>query len=185
MDMEFEMRKMVILSLLAILAAGQTVFAEDAAEKAALFGVDLGGGISFGMLKDTGSEDALAGLATFLATLRGAAYGSLRFNVIDMLSVGAQLGVYAISYESGTDSVTLVDLPVHALVRLDLDWIAVEGFAGYYLSMIQGPDYNFGGLEFGAKAFLGNLYASYSMVMANPSYTRIEAGIQLTNFFKF
>lgn len=133
----------------------------------------------------TSAEDALSGIATFLSTLRGAAYGTVRYALTDNFSLGGQVGLYAITYDDGTTSTTLIDLPFHALVRYELGFFALEAFGGYYLSTIQSSDYNFAGLEAGGKVFLGGLYASYSVVMANPVYNRIEVGYQLNRIFEF
>ena len=145
--------------------------------------VDAGLGLSFGLVQSTGNStvDALAGLATFLATLRGAAYGTLRYSINDTLSTGMRIGVYAIKYDSNGSSTLLVDFPIHGLIRYKLGPFAVEGFGGYYFSMLQSPTFSFGGLEIGAKLYLGGLYASYSYVAATLPYNRIEAGYQLTS----
>jgi len=180
------MRKIQFVVLASLLCLGQLAFAQesDESDKVGL-SFDGGAGISFGLLEPTGDTTALDGIATFLNTLRGALYGTARYSITEQLSVGARIGLYAITYDlNDGSSVTLLDLPAHALVRFDLGPLGLEAFGGYYLSMMKSDTYNFGGLEYGAKVLLGPLYASYSQVMANPSYNRIEVGFELTKMLE-
>jgi len=181
-------KKVQLAFLLSLLCIGQLAFAQESGESDKIgLAFDGGAGISFGLMQSTGDEttDTLGGIATFLATLRGALYGTARYSITDQLSVGAQIGLYAITYDlDDGSSVTLLDLPVYGLVRYDLGPLGLEAFGGYYLSPIKSADYDFGGVEFGAKVLLGPLYASYSQVLANPSYNRIEVGFELSKMLE-
>jgi hypothetical protein len=162
---------------------GSMSFAQDTNSSG--FKFDAGAGLSFGIMKDdVTEEDPLAGIATFLATLRGALYGTARYAFTDNLSAGVQIGVYAITYSSGDESTTLIDIPARALARFQAGPLAVEAFGGYYLSMIKTDNYNFSGFETGAKLLLGPVYGSYSIVFADPTYNRVEVGIQLSDLLK-
>jgi hypothetical protein len=125
------MKKLAILALLFSMVLG-TVSAQEA------FSVDAGAGLSFGLMESSESS-GLEGFAVFMSTLRGAAYANGRLNISEELSVGARIGLYAITFESETESTTLVDIPFHALVSFNLGFIGVEGFGGYYLSAVSTP----------------------------------------------
>jgi len=184
---ELKMRKF-LSALILFIAIGSFVFAQDT--KKTIFPrieLDAGAGLSFGLMQATGNSttDTLAGLATFFATLRGSAYGALRYTLTEQLSTGTRIGVYAVQYDNNGVSTFLIDFPVHGLLRFSLGSFAIEGFGGYYFSMLQSPTYNFGGLEIGAKLFLGGLYASYSYVAATLPYNRIEVGFQMTSIMSW
>ncbi len=184
------MKKSVVLLMLIMLAVSIFVpaFAEDPVGPFQRVALELGTGLSFGMI-DEGSEDEYGdtlALATFLLTLRGAAHLTARFRINQFLSFGSQAGVYAISYEpTEGDVFTLIDIPVRSLVRLDLRLVALEAFGGYYLTVQDSGVFNCSGLEAGGKLFFGNFYASYSLVLADPKFKRIEAGFQLRDMLKF
>lgn len=179
-------RKGALVALGVLVCVAVSPIAAQENEDTVGLAFDGGVGISFGLLSDPSDdvEAALTGFATFLATLRGALYGNVRYEITKQLSAGAQLGVYAITYSSGDSSATLVDFPIKAIARFGLGSFAVEGFGGYYLSVLSSPDYTFGGLEVGAKVFLGGLYGSFAQVFATDPYRRIEIGFQVTDAFK-
>lgn len=183
------MKKIVAIFVL-FMVLGAVLFAQDGDEKKLKrISIDGGAGLSFGIMdekvSDNEDENGLAGIATFLATLRGVLYGNVRYNLNEYFSVGGRVGIYAITYESDDDSTTLIDVPFHGFVKATYKAIALEAFGGYYLSMVKTPDYNFSGPEAGAKLILGPVYGSYSFVFADPKYNRIEVGIQLTEVFGF
>lgn len=179
-------RKGALVALVALVCVAVAPIAAQENEDQIGLAFDGGAGISFGLLSDPSDdvEGALTGFATFLATLRGALYGNIRYEITRQLSAGAQLGIYAVTYSSGDSSTTLVDFPIKAIVRFGLGGFAVEGFGGYYASVLTSPDYTFGGFEVGAKVFLGGLYGSFSQVFATDPYRRIEVGFQITDAFK-
>lgn len=182
--------KRLFAACILFMILGSASFAQKSDEKQfKRIAIDGGAGLSFGIMDDRYSdneaENGLAGIATFLATLRGVLYGNVRYNVNEYLSVGGRVGIYAITYESGDDSTTLIDIPIHGFVKAAYGSIALEAFGGYYASMIKTPDFNFSGLEAGAKLILGPVYGSYSVVLADPQYNRIELGIQLTEVLGF
>lgn len=135
---------------------------------------------------DNSSFGAFEGIFATLASLRGGVYGSARFNINEMFSVGAQVGFNGMSVGE-EKSVVYLDIPVRALVRVDLGGLAVGGFAGYYLDLIKPSSAKtLGGLEYGFKGFLGGLYVGMSTIVAPTlTYSRGEIGFQITNMFGF
>jgi hypothetical protein len=175
------LKKLFLIAALTAVVGGFLVAEEqDAVQETKRFSLDAGGGLSFGLMQEQG--DALDGIALFLSTLRGGVYVSGQYEFVKGLSAGLRLGVYAITYSSGEGaeevSATLVDLPIHALLRYKIGFFAVEGFGGYYIPLTN----KLGGIEAGGRIYLGPVYGSVSAVFASPIYTRVEVGVNFSLF---
>jgi hypothetical protein len=179
------LKKLFLIAALATVACGflfaeEQAAAQDAAQETKPFSLDAGAGLSFGLMQEEG--EALEGIALFLSTLRGGAYLSGQYEFAKGLSAGLRLGVYTITYSSGEGedkvSATLVDLPIHALIRYKIGFFAVEGFGGYYIPLTN----ELGGFEAGGRLYLGPVYGGVSAVFAPLMYTRVEVGVNLSLF---
>jgi hypothetical protein len=173
------LKKLFLIAALTVVAGGFLAAGEqDATQETKRFSLDAGAGISFGLMQEQG--DTLEGLAMFLSTLRGGAYLSGQYEFVKGLSAGLRLGVYVITYSSGEGaeavSATLVDLPIHALLRYKIGFFAVEGFGGYYIPLTN----ELGGIEAGGRLYLGPVYGSVSAVFASTMYTRVEVGVNFS-----
>ncbi len=173
------MMTVFLMSSAFLYAAGNTKSSWDSSDGVSLYG---GTGISVGALPTTVSSDildALSNLVVIVSTLRATAYGQLCFDVTDSLSIGASAGVYAITWVSDTGKVTVLDVPVHFLARLDADALGIEGFGGYYFSALNTSSFSFNGIELGAKVYFDDIYISWSEVLASTAYQRFEIGYEL------
>jgi hypothetical protein len=180
-------KQLMVVGIVAFALLGGSLFAqEQKAQEMKRFGLDVGAGLSFGLMNESSSETAaLDGLITFLSTFRGGLYASGQYTIVNHFSVGLRAGVYAITYGEGSAAATLIDIPLQGLARFSIGSIDLEAFGGYYISAVQSDYYNFAGPEVGARLSLWGLYASVSEVFASPAYTRIEVGYNFRNLLRF
>ncbi|ULQ59401.1 hypothetical protein K7I13_13105 [Brucepastera parasyntrophica] len=122
------MKKLCLMSFFLLMIGSGVVAAEKAR-----FGLDLGAGLSFGLMGEEREGAANHGedkVVTFLSTLRGSVHVGGRIRLLHNLTAGVQLGFNMITSGTGDDSETLIDIPVYGLLRYDLGIFGLEAFGG-------------------------------------------------------
>lgn len=142
---------------------------------------DLGAGLSMAFFDpddlEFGNEE---GAILSLLSLRAGVNGSIRYEFIDSLSLGGELGFYYLTLEGEYETYTFVDLPIRAIIRLGKDETFIQGFAGYYLPFGS----NLGGAEAGIKAAIGGVYACVSYTLGPVDFSRVEIGFSMNDLLR-
>jgi len=132
-----------------------------------------------------------SGPFSFLAALfnfRGGAWVDGVYRFTSGLGIGGEVGLQYItaSFDGGTTSVSVFDLPLRAKVSYDLGFLIPEAFLGLMTtgSVVTGSTLSAGfGLDLGCRVRLGSFYLEGSYVVgfgSAASYPRVSAGFSLS-----
>lgn len=155
------MKKSILAVALVLLALLPSI-----AEERPPLALDMGAGVYYDeIIRPT--SDLGEGLSNILGNFRVDYYAAGAYRIIDILTVGAELGVgYMTVTDTAGDSVNFFDLPVNATLTLDLGGISARAFGGMFLYGCFGADnYFVTACDVGARFVLGGLYAEYAYVM--------------------
>lgn len=148
-------------------------------------GFSYGVGVSVPImdLASLGVEDSVSLLIHILYS-RAAVNADLLYTLGDSFAVGAESGFWLLytPYSSSSDlDYYFLDMPFRALIRLGSGNTFLQGFAGYYLTLlstVNGIDLPgaFSGMEVGLRGSLYGVYMEGSYILGAMDYFRINVG---------
>lgn len=113
-----------------------------------------------------------------LATLRAGVHGEVALNINETFSIGAQLGISALSMTVDNVDIYLLDFPARLTFNIDFGGGKLSALGGYYYALGLPP---LSGIEVGGKLDLNGFYGQYTAVINEfIVISRIEAGYALS-----